>query len=242
MSSTRSASVSLFTPGIQSKLFTPPNPRTKTLAVIAHPWSRLGGNWNDPVVQTLLQTFLRLSVPTAIFNSRGAGETSLRSSWNGKGEINDFGLVANEARRVAWEGAQKSSEDEKGEVYFCGYSYGSMLALGQQPLEGPLTFFLAISPVPTFNFYLFPFVTHSVPPSPLPSPRNRLLVLHGERDNFCSSSSARTWLDKLGTGYDFYEIEEEDHFWRGKEGLKSLDGEVSRWVELGRENEEDDAS
>lgn len=132
------------------------------------------------------------------------------------------------------------------------------------------TYYLAISPVrpitlrpffpssrllsflfyqcPTFNFFLFPcLLTHPLgfplsTPQTLPSTlsRKRLLLLHGENDNFCSPSSAKKWVEKLGLEEEereFVGVEDEDHFWRGREGLGRLEEEVRRWVE--RERRED---
>ena len=92
------------------------------------------------VVQTLLRTFLSLSIPTAVFNSRGAGETTLRSSWNGRGEMHDYGVVATEARKIAWGERTEADEDGAGEVYYCVSLKDLYLSLAEEKGSGQLEF------------------------------------------------------------------------------------------------------
>lgn len=58
--------------GIEAKLHLPSTAaRPATLAIIAHPWARLGGNWRDPYVllRFFSQTGLRLADRYWIFRS-----------------------------------------------------------------------------------------------------------------------------------------------------------------------------
>lgn len=125
--------------GIEAKLHLPSTAaRPATLAIIAHPWARLGGNWRDPyvilrffsqtglcladsysffsicsVLQHLASIFLASAVPTVLFNSRGAGRTIRTPSWTGKGERDDYSEVLDAGIRDVFE------SKERGEVFIC---------------------------------------------------------------------------------------------------------------------------
>lgn len=158
-------SKSLPTPQIESLIFLPTNHQPRKVAIIAHPWARLGGSFNDRVVQSLLQIFLSSSVPTVIINSRGAGASTQTPSWTGKGEADDYAQALKSGMEEVW---GKEKDFDSGEVFICvstcsrdalarrwpnyvleqGYSHGSLLALAQKPFLPPLkTYYLLVSPV-----------------------------------------------------------------------------------------------
>ncbi|KAK5711542.1 hypothetical protein LTR15_012383 [Elasticomyces elasticus] len=66
--------------------------RNSTLrgAVVAHPYAPLGGCYDDPVVMAVTETLLERRYIVATFNFRGAGGSDGKTSWTGRGEIDDY--------------------------------------------------------------------------------------------------------------------------------------------------------
>ncbi|KAK5701506.1 hypothetical protein LTR97_004321 [Elasticomyces elasticus] len=66
--------------------------RNSTLkgAVVAHPYAPLGGCYDDPVVMAVTETLLGRGYIVATFNFRGAGGSDGKTSWTGRGEIDDY--------------------------------------------------------------------------------------------------------------------------------------------------------
>ncbi|PWN52159.1 hypothetical protein IE53DRAFT_385424 [Violaceomyces palustris] len=113
----------------------PPNPAEspsiKGLAIIAHPLGRLGGNMDDPVVQSLKSYLLKeRSSRVVTFNSRGVGQSQGSASWTGKEESWDYQFLL---RKMIID-LLGSTSDEDGsknhhyDLYLCGYSAGSLYA------------------------------------------------------------------------------------------------------------------
>ncbi|KAH8885799.1 hypothetical protein GQ53DRAFT_584849, partial [Thozetella sp. PMI_491] len=75
-----------------------PSPKAPTwdrhVAVVAHPYSPLGGCQDDRIVTTASGTLLRLGFLVATFNFRGAGGSAGRTTWTGKAERADYMSVA----------------------------------------------------------------------------------------------------------------------------------------------------
>ncbi|KAK3939182.1 Alpha/Beta hydrolase protein [Diplogelasinospora grovesii] len=62
----------------------------KHAAIIAHPYAPLGGCYDDPVVDIVASTLLRLGLLVGTFNFRGANGSAGRTSWTAKAERADF--------------------------------------------------------------------------------------------------------------------------------------------------------
>lgn len=58
---------------------TPPSSR---LAFVAHPFGKLGGTWNDPVVQLVTRTLLEIGWNVVNYNARGVGKSSGSGSFS----------------------------------------------------------------------------------------------------------------------------------------------------------------
>jgi hypothetical protein len=69
------------------------------------------------IVQLVQSILLRCGIPVITYNGRGAGETTARPSWGGKGEAEDYGRVL----RAGWEDMQGAmgASKEAGEVFLC---------------------------------------------------------------------------------------------------------------------------
>lgn len=62
----------------------------KKAAIVAHPYAPLGGCYDDPVVDLVASTILKLGFVVGTFNFRGAGNSKGRTSWQSKPEQNDY--------------------------------------------------------------------------------------------------------------------------------------------------------
>jgi len=111
--------------------------QTKSFAVIAHPWSRLGGSMDDRIVVVLAYALVSSlnTIPVITYNARGVGGSTSRSSWIGcETEKRDYeDVVRWGLHRFSWlRGKDEETTDRQTEkevtVYCCGYSQGSLLA------------------------------------------------------------------------------------------------------------------
>ncbi|KAL8828960.1 MAG: hypothetical protein Q9170_006380 [Blastenia crenularia] len=69
-------------------------PWTPKGCIIAHPYTRLGGSYDDPTVLHLVAQLLRFGFTVGTFNLRGAGKgagkSQGRSTWSSKAELKDY--------------------------------------------------------------------------------------------------------------------------------------------------------
>lgn len=96
------------------------------LAIIAHPFGRLGGSLNDPIVThlaALLITHAQLRVVR--FNSRGIGKSAGSPSWTGKSECQDFQDVVS---RCIDNFCVDFPDSTGAQVVIAGYSAGALYA------------------------------------------------------------------------------------------------------------------
>ncbi|SNX81392.1 uncharacterized protein MEPE_00097 [Melanopsichium pennsylvanicum] len=80
---------------LQSVVQDPPSLGTSSscrgLAIIAHPFGRLGGSLDDPIVTHLASLLLTHAYVRVVrFNSRGVGKSGGSASWTGRSECSDF--------------------------------------------------------------------------------------------------------------------------------------------------------
>lgn len=96
------------------------------LAIVAHPFGRLGGSLDDPIVTHLAALFLthaRLRVVR--FNSRGVGKSGGSASWTGRSECNDFqDIVAKCIDNFCLD----FPESTQAQIVIAGYSAGALYA------------------------------------------------------------------------------------------------------------------
>ncbi|KAK3384825.1 Alpha/Beta hydrolase protein [Podospora didyma] len=65
-------------------------PWQRHAAVFAHPYAPLGGCYDDPIVDIVASTLLRLGLLVVTFNFRGAHGSAGRTSWTAKAERADY--------------------------------------------------------------------------------------------------------------------------------------------------------
>lgn len=96
------------------------------LAIIAHPFGRLGGSLDDPLVThlaSLLLTHAHLRVVR--FNSRGVGKSGGSPSWTGKSECSDFQEIV---ARCIDNFCLDFPDSTAAQLAVAGYSAGSLYA------------------------------------------------------------------------------------------------------------------
>ncbi|KAK1057514.1 hypothetical protein LTR12_011457 [Friedmanniomyces endolithicus] len=119
-------------------------------AIFAHPYAPLGGSYDDPVVLPVAAMLVEMGYVVGTFNFRGAGGSHGKTSWTGKGEVEDYcsvvGVVMYYIRTLQHSARHGSdalspimSADERnvpakgsnGErplsILLGGYSYGSLV-------------------------------------------------------------------------------------------------------------------
>jgi alpha/beta superfamily hydrolase len=126
----------------------------KTTAVIlAHPYAKLGGCYDVPVIHAATSALLKDGVTVGTFNFRGASGSAGGTSWTGKAEVADYqsfaGFLANYMRALnsrprmeqpTAKPIDKSIEEQvrkRGliDLVFGGYSYGSLIVRRLPPLD-----------------------------------------------------------------------------------------------------------
>ncbi|KAK0337307.1 hypothetical protein LTR91_004333 [Friedmanniomyces endolithicus] len=128
-------------------------------AIFAHPYAPLGGSYDDPVVLPVAAMLVETGYVVGTFNFRGAGGSHGKTSWTGKGEVEDYcsvvGVVMHYLRTLQHSARQGSellspvmSADERnvsgakgshGErplsILLGGYSYGSLVLARLPPIQ-----------------------------------------------------------------------------------------------------------
>ncbi|KAJ3996522.1 Alpha/Beta hydrolase protein [Lentinula boryana] len=219
------------------------------LAVCLHPWSWLGGNMHDPVLDILTKPLLTKGYHVFRYNSRGVGGSSGWPTLTGLTEGKDLEAV------VDWSVRYIS------DVVIVGYSYGSLIASLFPPLPNPQikTSYILISyplgPRSYLTLFHSPTYTSKLRDL-LRSERSNVLVVYGDRDEFTSVERYERWGKELKTDSlnkkkkkeesDVrWEVSEEQgqersrltlccrpgasHFWRGRHGVW-LAETVGNWV------------
>ncbi|KAI0267768.1 alpha/beta-hydrolase [Gloeopeniophorella convolvens] len=166
----------------------------KRLAVCLHPWARLGGNMDDPVLMALerpLANYLKFYVLR--YNARGVGRSAGWKSFTGLPEAEDL--------RALVQFALKHLEDVR-EVALIGYSNGALAASLHPVLPAPMrTSHVLISyPLgPRWLITAFRAQTYQRAFEDLVrAPDARVLLCYGDSDDFTGSDAYDDWAEALG--------------------------------------------
>jgi len=166
----------------------------KRLAVCLHPWARLGGNMNDPVLQALVHPLTHyLKFHVLRYNARGVGRSSGWKSFTGLQEGEDL--------RELVQYALKRLGDVR-EVVLIGYSNGALAASMHPLLPVPLrtTHVLISYPLgPRGLLTAFRTRTYQRALEDLVrQPAARILLCQGDADDFTGAEDYDTWAEALG--------------------------------------------
>ncbi|KAK3321984.1 Alpha/Beta hydrolase protein [Apodospora peruviana] len=159
-------------------------------AIVAHPYAPLGGCFDDPVVDIVASTLLRLGFLVMTFNFRGAHGSAGRTSWTAKAERADYmtavGFVSHYVhfldpfRRPPTpdSGSGQAPTSETPILLLSGYSYGAMIT----------------TQLPSLPTILAPFDT---PMCGSPAAEIRLRAQHlAERQNTILASARAAVIDR----------------------------------------------
>ncbi len=166
------------------------------VAVIAHPHPQYGGSMDNNVVLAAREVARERGMTTLRFNFRGVGGSGGRYD-EGVGEVADMLAAVDHGRSRAGEDAR---------VHLVGYSFGAWVA-ARAVTEGlvPDTLTLISPPVDFLSF------------AGLGLPDCPRLIVTGDRDEYGSPASVRTWLSTLPDPPELGIVAGADHFYFGME-------------------------
>ena len=169
------------------------------IAVLCHPHPQYGGSMDNNVVITARDLFAERGIATIRFNMRGVGASTGHFA-QGKGEARDVAAVCAHAGTLV-----------EGPVHLVAYSFGAWVSL-LATADGlrPSSLALVSPPVDFVSF------------EGLALPHCPCLVVAGDRDDFCSTSGLKRWLDPLAANRSDIRVEtlpHTDHFYAGREHL-----------------------
>ncbi|KAL1745594.1 Alpha/Beta hydrolase protein [Schizophyllum fasciatum] len=211
------------------------------VAVCLHPWSWLGGRMADPVVGAVEGVLIGKGYHVIRYNSRGVGRSTGRVSSTGMAEGEDLEGV------VRWALQRIPNIDT---VTIAGYSHGALIASLHPVLPPPITMnhILISYPLgPRGWLTLFKSAHYAARLSDLiQNPRARVLVVHGDGDEFTSAASYRDWAAELRMAADSGGRSDEgpgeaaarlvisscpraSHFWHG-DSENALEEEISKFL------------
>ncbi|RYO90741.1 hypothetical protein DL763_005210 [Monosporascus cannonballus] len=124
----------------------PPPPWRKHAAVVSHPYAPMGGCYDDPIVDVVAGTLLKVGFMVATFNFRGAATSDGRTSWTSKPERADYmSLVGFLAYYVHYLESPSPTATcitpTPPVLLLAGYSYGATITSRLPPLHDILSHF-----------------------------------------------------------------------------------------------------
>ncbi|KAG2157998.1 Alpha/Beta hydrolase protein [Suillus bovinus] len=204
---------------------------SKKLAIILHPWSRLGGNMHEPTVEVLTRLLQDKNYYVIRYNSRGVGKSTGWPSLTGKAEGEDLKALVHEVL---------AEEPKIDSLTIIGYSYGSMIALLHPVLNPKVkTSYILLSYPISLRGLLTMFHTgmySSALRDILCNPDARLLVIYGDKDELTSKSKYDKWVntlrqtDGLKAKFDVVPVMDANHFWRSDGARIALQQAVDSWI------------
>jgi len=166
----------------------------KRLAVCLHPWARLGGHMDDPVLEALLRPLTHYHKFYVLrYNARGVGLSSGWKSFTGLQEADDLReLVKCALKRLS----------DVSHVAIIGYSNGALTASMHPVLLAPLrtTHILISYPLgPRGLLTAFRTRTYQRALEDLVrQPGARVLLCQGDADDFTAAETYDAWAAALG--------------------------------------------
>ncbi|KAJ3915397.1 Alpha/Beta hydrolase protein [Lentinula edodes] len=170
------------------------------IAVCLHPWSWLGGNMNDPVLDIITESLQIKDYHVFRYNSRGVGGSSGWPSLTGFTEGKDLEAVVDWSLRYVQSHATSNAADIT--VTIIGYSYGSLIASLHPLMQNTQikTSHILISyPLgPRSYLTLFRSSTYASKLQELiRSQDSNVFIIYGDQDEFTSAKSYESWVKEL---------------------------------------------
>ncbi|MBL8512753.1 MAG: alpha/beta fold hydrolase [Betaproteobacteria bacterium] len=193
---------------IEAAVQTPESPRA--VAIIAHPHPLFGGTMDNKVATTLARACAEAGAAAWRFNFRGVGQTAGTHD-DGRGETDDLIAVAHHAM------AQQPGLP----LWLCGFSFGGAVALAaSERLDVKKMVLVA----PAFSR-----LTHWPHAATGGKPPERVLLIHGEKDDTVALSESMEWARQRAQTVTV--VPDADHFFHGR--LHIVREVVRRWVAAG---------
>lgn len=164
-------------------------------AVVCHPHPLMGGDMHSPPVTWVRGTLVRRGVAVLRFNFRGAG---LSGGTHGGG-IDEVQDVEAALRFVA-------GRAPRARLVLVGYSFGALVAARTAANRSDLYALGLIAP---------PLATSELPPLAADAFPGGLVVVAGDKDEFCPAAGLRAWTERAGAQLEL--LPGEDHFLAGAE-------------------------
>ncbi|GAA5837433.1 hypothetical protein JCM3766R1_000443 [Sporobolomyces carnicolor] len=219
---------------------------TLKLALVAHPWGRLGGTKDDHMVRSLSRLLCDQGNIVVRFDCRGAGESRGTASWTASTEVRDYEEMLNSVLIPLLLPPSHSSTEHARviELVLCGYSFGSLLASACPiPVSSPAASFqtrlLLVSYPLSVMFALTAFNSSRFTKTLEQSVKEhgvRVCTVFGDGDQFTAIGKLEQWsgrLKQLAPRADQTEtikVEGADHFWaRGSEKAEAL-ARIKTWL------------
>ncbi|GAA5936983.1 Mim2p [Sporobolomyces koalae] len=213
------------------------------IALVAHPWGRLGGNRKDHMVVSISRELQNKGYTVVRFDTRGSGDSEGAPSWTGSTEAQDFETMLNSVLLPLLETSNSGSTPASPtnvDLVLCGYSFGSLLASFCTPpvSNSRFTFdtrYLLLSYPLSVLWALTSFRSTSFARAleTRATDRNKICVVFGDKDQFSSVLKLRKWSNHLvqfagDNTVTVVEVEGADHFWaRASDKRAALDGIAS---------------
>ncbi|KAG8864893.1 hypothetical protein FRB96_003479 [Tulasnella sp. 330] len=167
---------------------------SNSVAIISHPWSWLGGSMHDQVLHNLSEVFLKLDYHVILFNTRGVGESSGRSSFTGIPESQDLRAA------LGWAVEEIANLHT---AVLVGYSYGSLItSIVPSPIQlypgkikraAHILISYPLGPMASFlTFFNTPKYTAAFD-KVLADPELDVLLVYGNQDQFFSTKKYGAW-------------------------------------------------
>jgi alpha/beta superfamily hydrolase len=160
--------------------------------IVCHPHPQYGGDMDNPVVVTAVETAAREGFSTLRFNFRGTGESE-GTYGDGEGEREDVrAALSYFSSRLSGEGPP---------IYLVGYSFGAWVGVPVAVEDERVKGVVAIAP--PLEMYSFKFLLGSKKPK---------LIIAGNQDFLCPAASLDDLYQKLEGPKSLKIIPGADHF------------------------------
>jgi alpha/beta superfamily hydrolase len=160
--------------------------------VICHPHPQYGGDMYNGVVGAIVEASLSVGLAALRFNFRGVGESE-GAYEGGNGEVQDV------AAALAHLSASPYIDPSR--IALAGYSFGAVVALHHAVTDPGLPAVIAVSP---------PTTVGARPAGQVQPP---LLVVTGDRDEYCDIAVLNQQWPKLALDLEIEVVPGADHFW-----------------------------
>ncbi|KAG0149270.1 hypothetical protein CROQUDRAFT_653843 [Cronartium quercuum f. sp. fusiforme G11] len=222
-------------------------------ALLAHPYGRLGGSSRDPVITCLASYLVDRNWMVVLFDARGVGNSTGRTSWTTVPETEDFQAILDQLLkpiilRSTLQSAGSASSTKTLTLLRAGYSHGALVASASTPIILPdsapklQTPLLLISYPVSYIWFLTSFHAsrfQAAFQTQLTSTAYKVLFVYGDKDQFTHQKAYRRWISRLkqvlspdlqhANRLSIVELSDTDHFWDGKYSM--LCQLIGTWLE-----------